>query len=516
MTRPARRVVTSLLAPMLALAFVLVPARSASADLLCPATGAAPTVTQVANNAGAATGSTDGGDFVGVQGSGFCGGILAVYFGTAPAASWRVLRDLFMSAIAPSHLAGTVDVVVATRDGLSAVSPADQFSFQTDPAEVYVPVAPRRVLDTRITPQTPNQTIFLGMFAQGVPTIATAVTINVTVTNTLTAGAMTVFDGDGVPPSSSNLNWVTGETVANLVTVGVESVNGEVDFFSWQFGHSDLVVDLEGYFVPSGAGSAGEFVPMAPVRITDTRLGSLEPNAGLTMTPGSTLQVQVTTAGGIPASGVAAVALNVTATDTTAAGYLTVFPTGASRPLASNLNWARAETVPNRVIVPLGTGGKVSIFNGLGDADVVVDVNGYFTDSTASGVFFRLPHPEINFLRPRILDTRYGTGGVSHPLGPASILVVNVAAHGGVPPLGGPASPRAVVLNVTVTDTTAPSALTAWPDGVTRPLASDVNWAAGATRPNLVIVQLGASGAVDLYNNAGSTDVIVDVMAWFG
>jgi hypothetical protein len=354
------------------------------------------------------------------------------------------------------------------------------------------------------------------MFAHGVPTNATGVTLNVTVTNTLTAGALTVFDGDGAPPMSSNLNWVAGETIANLVTVGIEPVNGGVDFFSWQFWHSDLVVDLEGYFVPAGSGTAGEFVPMPPARITDTRLGSLEPNAGMTLTPGSTLDVQVTTAGGVPATGVAAAVLNVTATDTTAAGYFTVFPTGTSRPLASNLNWSRAETIPNRVIVPVGTGGKVSIFNGYGNADVVVDVNGYFTDSTASGVFFRVLHPETMFTQPRILDTRYGTGGVSHPLGPASQLVLVVAGRGGVPPLGVPSSPQAVVLNVTVANTSAPSALTVWPDGATRPLASDLNWAAGTVIPNLVIVQLGSGGAIDLYNYAGSTDVIVDVLAWLG
>jgi hypothetical protein len=76
--------------------------------------------------------------------------------------------------------------------------------------------------------------------------------------------------------------------------------------------------------------------------------------------------------------------------------------------------------------------------------------------------------------------------------------------------------PTAVVLNVTVTNPTAASYLIVWPDGTTRPLASDLNWPAGATVPNLVVVKLGADGAIDLFNGYGTTDVVVDVMGWYG
>jgi hypothetical protein len=76
--------------------------------------------------------------------------------------------------------------------------------------------------------------------------------------------------------------------------------------------------------------------------------------------------------------------------------------------------------------------------------------------------------------------------------------------------------PAAVVVNVTVTNPTAPSFLTVWPDGSTKPLASDLNYVAGLTVPNLVVVKLGANGAIDLYNASGMTDVIVDVVGWYG
>jgi hypothetical protein len=78
-----------------------------------------------------------------------------------------------------------------------------------------------------------------------------------------------------------------------------------------------------------------------------------------------------------------------------------------------------------------------------------------------------------------------------------------------------PSTAKAVVLNVTVTNTTTPSYLTVWPDAVTRPTASDLNWVAGQTVPNLVVVKLGANGMVDMYNLAGSTDVVIDVVGWY-
>jgi hypothetical protein len=78
-----------------------------------------------------------------------------------------------------------------------------------------------------------------------------------------------------------------------------------------------------------------------------------------------------------------------------------------------------------------------------------------------------------------------------------------------------PATARAVVLNITVTDTSAASYLTAWPDQSPRPLASDLNWQAGQTVPSLAVVELSTDGKLDLYNAAGSADVVVDVAGWY-
>jgi hypothetical protein len=71
------------------------------------------------------------------------------------------------------------------------------------------------------------------------------------------------------------------------------------------------------------------------------------------------------------------------------------------------------------------------------------------------------------------------------------------------------------VLNVTATGPTKTSFLTVWPDDAIKPTASDLNWVAGETVPNPVVVKLGADGAVKIFNAAGSTDVVVDVSGWY-
>jgi hypothetical protein len=211
----------------------------------------------------------------------------------------------------------------------------------------------------------------------------------------------------------------------------------------------------------------------------------------------------------VPPTGAQAVVLNVTVTNTTGNSALIVYPAGSAQPLASNLNWTPGRTVPNRVVVPLGALGQISIYNYTGNVDVIVDVNGYITDSSLSGAVF------FSLAPSRILDTRNGTGGFSSPVGPNSSIAVTVAGQGGVPAMNAVDAPKAVIVNVTVTDTTANSAAIIWPDGVSMPLASDLNWYPGLTVPNLVIVKVGANGKIDFYNYSGNVDVVMDVVGYF-
>src|SRR5260370_16867118 len=143
---------------------------------------------------------------------------------------------------------------------------------------------------------------------------------------------------------------------------------------------------------------------------------------------------------------------------------------GASWRNASNLNFVGAQTVPNRVIVKVGsnpatsTSGWVSIYNALGSVNVVADVGGWFTDGTdpaATGSAF------VGMTPTRLIDTRNGHG----PIGAGGTLVLPIAGQNGVP-----ATAKAAVLNVTATNPTASSYLTVWPDGAPMPIPSALNY----------------------------------------
>jgi hypothetical protein len=351
-----------------------------------------------------------------------------------------------------------------------------------------------------------------------------------TVTGTTTAGYLTVWPAGQTRPLASNLNWTAGETIPNLVQVAV-GASGQVSVFN-STGSTNVVMDVEGYVAPDPVTTAGLFFPLQPYRVCDTRRGNPSGLAGLdaqclgkTLGPGGTLTAHVTgtnpsglTSGGVPPSGVSAVVLNVTVTGTTTAGYLTVWPTDRTRPLASNLNWTAGETTPNRVVVPVSGSGDVSVFNSTGSTDVVIDVGGYYGVAGGVGSYFNGVSPT------RICDTRLGNPSrLSGPeaqcnsktLGPATTLTVNVAGVGPVPSESSTSTPpAAVVLNVTVTHTTTPGYLTVWPTGDSRPTSSDLNWKAGETVPNLVVATLGTGGQVQVFNDVGGADVVVDVVGY--
>jgi hypothetical protein len=449
----------------------------------------APTLVSLAPNDGPLAGGTP----VTVTGTNFTGAT-SVQFGTTPATSFTVNSATQITATSPAG-SGTVDVLVTTPAGTSAASVADKFAY-TPPPGAYTAQNPNRILDTRLTAQTlsPNSSLNLTVAGgtTGVPAGATGVVLNVTVTNTTAPSYLTLWPAGASRATVSNLNWVAGETRANLVNVPVGS-GGQVSIYNGA-GSADVVVDEEGYFA-APSGTAGGYNALTPKRLLDTR------TSGQTMGTASTIDLPILGAGGVPATGVSAVVLNVTATNTATPGFFTVFPSGATRPTASNLNWASGWTLPNRVIVKVGANGKVSIYNGSGSTDAVIDVSGYFTNSTASGKFFTPLTPT------RILDTRISAATLS-PDG--TLPNYQITGINGVP-----SGASAVFLNATVTNATAPSFLTAYPDPNARPLASDLNWVAGQTIPNLVLATLSPTGTASFYNGAGSTDLVLDISGWF-
>jgi hypothetical protein len=255
--------------------------------------------------------------------------------------------------------------------------------------------------------------------------------------------------------------------------------------------------------VPKASGQW--FHPVTPTRLLDSRPATQVGPYASPWLGGTTRAVSVAGVGAIP-DDATAVTLNVTATDTTTAGYLTVWPADAPRPVASSLNWGAGQTVPNSVTVAVGTGGAVDVYNPGGQTDVVIDVTGYYSDDTGSGLEWWTPQ--------RAIDSRPATqvGPYATPWSPGQTRTVALAT-GGIADVQ--TFTTAVVLNVTVTDTTSAGYLTVWPTGSPRPLASSLNWTAGETIANSVTVPLGPDGSIQVYSPAGQVDVVIDVTAHF-
>src|SRR5262249_22671617 len=145
-------------------------------------------------------------------------------------------------------------------------------------------------------------------------------------------------------------------------------------------GTVDVIADVAGYFPADGT-----FVPLQPARLLETRPGEQTApgatNRGMPLGAQGVIDLPVLGVGGVPAEFVSAVVLNVPAIHATSPSFVTVWPTGSPRRLASNLNLRGAhEVVPNLVVAKVGAGGNVSIYNDAGQTDMVVDVAGYFVE----------------------------------------------------------------------------------------------------------------------------------------
>jgi hypothetical protein len=382
-----------------------------------------------------------------------------------------------------------------------ALPPTLNFPLQDGPPPGLRAITPVRVLDTR----KPIGISTAGKLAGGkvlelsldsqVAESTTAVALNVTVTEPDGEGFLTVFPCDQSLPKASNLNYVAGETVPNLVNVKL-SVTGAVCLYSSRTTH--VVVDLMGTFERGGGAGAQS---VAPSRLLDTRKPIGVPVIGK-LNAGEKLVLQVTGRGGVPQTGVAAATLNLTATEADGAGFVTVYPCDRDRPIASNLNFVAGQTVPNLVTVRLSSSGTVCLFTSAG-THLVADIAAWYSLDAAQG--YRELTPQ------RILDTRESIGVKSvAKLRGGETLTLQVSDRGGVPATGA----LAVTMNVTVTDPEGDGFLTVYPCDGTRPEVSNLNYSPGETVPNLVTVKLSAAGTVCLFAQR-TTDVVADVAGYF-
>lgn len=370
-------------------------------------------------------------------------------------------------------------------------------------------ITPARLADTRMGPdyltvdgkfqgidQRPiGSTLQLTVAGRGgVPTDAIAVALNVTSAEAVGGGYVTVYPCGAARPTASNVNYTAGSVVPNAVIAKIGD-SGSVCLFTSNA--TQLIVDVNGYFP-----AASTFQPMNPARLLETRAGLPtvdHQNEGEGMRGQTTVTtLHVVDRAGVPADA-AAVVLNVTATEGQGLGYVTVYPCGQV-PTASNINYAAGSTVANMVIAKVDPSGNVCLFNNVA-THLVVDVNGYFPND---GSYLAMDPARLLETRPGLptIDNTFNGGGMP-PNGTITELVV--AGRPGVP-----ANAKTVVLNVTVTEATLPGFITVYPCGIDTPLASNLNYTAGATVAIAVIAQVPSSGKVCLFNSAG-THLIADV-----
>lgn len=355
----------------------------------------------------------------------------------------------------------------------------------------YVPVTPQRLLDTRTGEGVPGGSrcwLEAGRVLEvaaggraGIPASGvSAVVLNVTGTGARGGAWVGAYPAGTAWPGTSSVNLAAGGTASALVAVPVSS-DGRVALRAGGAG-TDVVVDAVGYFPSSGSGS--RYTPVAAQRPLDARVA-----------PGSWTAVRPQ----VPASATAVVA-NVVMADAASAGYVSLVPgtVGGGRPGTSTTNGAAGDIVANRAFAPL-SGGALSVYSSP-RTRAIVDVSGYFSSSGAG--YVPLP-PE------RIVHTRSGTGGVERLAGGRAVDV-QVGGRGGVP-----VGASAAVVTVTTVDAAHPAFLTAWESGTPMPPTSDLNIPLGPPRANLFVLPLDAGGASTMRLNAGSVDLIVDVLGYF-
>jgi hypothetical protein len=361
-----------------------------------------------------------------------------------------------------------------------------------EPAPVWGvrPLTPARLLDTRdgtgrSAPGRPGAgaTVEVQVSGRGgVPVGARAVTLNVTAVDPTAASFLTVWPC-GREPTVSNINFGVGSVVANQVNVAL-SPTGTVCLRSPAATH--VVADVQAWF---GAGGSG-VRPTRPARLLDSRAG------GARVAAGATTVVAVRGRGGVPASDVSAASLNVTVTDPQRDGWLTVYPCGQPRPLASNLNFTRGATVPNAVLSGVGADGSVCIVSSA-DTHVVVDVMGSWGSSG----------DQVGFVSPeRSVDTRaaWGAGApVRLRAGQARVLRPTGS-------LGVPSGSGVMMVNATAVDASAAGFVTLYPCDGPLPLASVLNVVPREARANSSTVPLASDGALCALSST-DVDLILDV-----
>ena len=375
---------------------------------------------------------------------------------------------------------------------------------------LFISIPPCRVVDTRdatkpsglgppsLVGEAAARSFTLPSGPCGIPVTAQAYSLNVTVVPQGELGYITVWPTGQSQPLASTLNSLDGEVQANaaVVAAGTGGSAGAISVFATN--NTDLILDINGYFVANTVSSALGFYPMTPCRLVDTR-----PGAPSTIITGAlvggistTLPIRSSTCD-VPATA-QAYSLNFTLVPPGPVAYLTVYPTGEALPTVSTLNDPTGAVQANAAIAPAGTGGSIQAFV-TQTTDLVVDINGYFAPVGAGALsLYALPPC-------RVLDTRNPAGAPPFE----GTINVNVLGSG----CGGTGAAKAYVFNATVVPDGFLGYLTLWPQGSAQPLASTLNAYDGGVTSNMAIVSTSNTEISAFATN--ETYLVLDLFGYF-
>ncbi len=268
--------------------------------------------------------------------------------------------------------------------------------------------------------------------------------------------------------------------------------------------------------ITGGPGPTGlQYYPLpSPVRLLDTRPGEsacFAPDIPLGNDAVRT-QPAIGACTGIPANAKAIVG-NATVVNFISTGFhwITLYPSDAAQPNASNLNFSDNQIVPNQFTVGLGPDGAFKIYSHA-STHFIVDITGYYAPPGAGGLYYHpLPAPV------RLFESRPGETGCDAPGVPlGNDATRSVLAHRTCASTTIPAAAKAIVGNATVVNFISSGShwITLYPFGTTEPNASNLNFTANQIVPNWFVVGLSSDGRFNIYSHA-STHFIVDVAGYF-
>ena len=399
---------------------------------------------------------------------------------------------------------------VAGYDGPTGLGTPNGIGAFTPIPTTYTPISPVRLLDTRvgigssgaIAANTPRTWQVGGL--DGIPSAATAVTGNLTVTNPSKGGAVYVGPSPNAHPPTSTINFALGQTIANGVTVALSNTGSLSATYMANSGNvTSLVFDVTGYFTADTT-HGDTFHALTPARIVDSRT-TVGLSQKLVANEPATFDVWLQ--GGVLVTA-KAVTGNVTIVNPTSRGAVYVGPDPIAEPSTSTINFTAGQTIANNLTVALsGTGTLSATLMGATDntTDLVFDVTGYYTADSSGSVF-------VPIVPVRLVDTRVANGiasalraGVAQSFQANGRSVVPVSATG-------------VSANATVVNETIRGALFVGPNPIANPPTSTLNFSKGDIRANGLNVATGSGGILAVTYLAAArntTDFVFDVTGYF-